>query len=167
MKIRLFVLTLVLLPLLLLARDYLKSQGQATETKSKAYFCVYQSNDDRVWHIWCRRTVDGVIDTVRVSPDTSSAEARLGYSEPTLLGEGSTLYCTMLVHKQVMGDSAYIMVRKSTDFGETWEALGTVGKNRAIARHLRADYHDGVIHMVWEDCRSGHWRIRHEEIADL
>lgn len=167
MKRRLLFLFLVLVPLLLLARGYLKSEEKLAVTEARHYFCAYQSNDDRVWHIWCHRTVDGVIDTVRVSPDTSSAEARLGYSEPTLLGEGSTLYCTMLVHKQVMGDSAYIMVRKSTDFGETWEALGTVGKNRAIARHLRADYHDGVIHMVWEDCRSGHWRIRHEEIADL
>jgi hypothetical protein len=167
MERRHLLLLLVLVPLLLLARAYLRSEEEPAAKESKEYFCAYQSNDDRVWHIWCHRTVEGVTDTVRVSPDTSSAEARLGYSAPTLLGDGSTLYCAMLVHRQVSGDSAYVMVRKSTDFGATWETIQIIGQSQAIARSLRAECHNGELHLTWEDCRSGYWRIYHEEITDL
>lgn len=167
MRVRFFFLILVLVPLLLLARDYMKSEAEPAGAKGKNYFSAFESNDDRIRQIWCRRIVDGVIDTARVSPDTSTAEARLGYSCPTLMGEGSTLYCSMLVHKQVKGDSAYIVVRESTNFGETWQTLETIGKDQAIARCLRADYLNGELHLIWEDCRSGYWRIYHEEIDDL
>lgn len=168
MKTRLcFLILALLVPLLLLAGDYLKPAAKPTGAEGVRQITAYQSNDDRIWHIWCQRTVSGVTDTVRISPDISPGDDRLGYSEPTLMGDGSTLYCAMLVHKQVKGDSAYVMVRKSANFGRTWETLETIGRDQAICRRLRADYCDGALHLIWEDCRSGHWRIYHEEITDL
>ncbi|KPJ49529.1 MAG: hypothetical protein AMJ41_02825 [candidate division Zixibacteria bacterium DG_27] len=167
-KRRLFFLILVfLIPLLLVAADYLIPEQKGVESKGLGYIAAYQSNDDRLWQIWCHRTVSGQTDTVRVSPDIDPGAGRAGYSEPTLMAAGWTIYCAMLVHKQVSGDSAYVMVRRSTDFGDTWETLATIGESQAIARSLRANYLDGELHLIWEDCRSGYWRIYHEEITNL
>ncbi len=135
-------------------------------SSSGNYITAYQTHDSQIYHIWCKRNVGGSIDSFRVSPDIDPFESRWGYSEPLMMGEGSALYCAMIVHKQVKGDSAYIMVRKSTDFGESWSTLAIIDKDEAIARHLAAEYKNGVIRMVWEDCRSGYWRIHHGQVND-
>lgn len=167
MRIRSFSPVMLFIALLLLwPQAIIGAQGSSPYRSEAAYVSVGQSNDNREWHIVGQRSVGGFVDSVQVSPDISPANGLLGFSEPTIVGEDSILYCAMLVHKQVKGDSAYIMVRKSVDFGLSWETLGTVGESQAIARHLRADYCQGKIYLVWEDCRSGYWRIYHAQMAD-
>ncbi|MBD3232932.1 MAG: hypothetical protein GF315_04335 [candidate division Zixibacteria bacterium] len=136
----------------------------AGKTADKTYLTAYQSNDDRIWHIYCKRFYQGEVDSFRISPEIDAYDQRMGYSEPILMGDSSLIYCAMLVHKQVVGDSAYNMVMKSTDIGDTWEIGPTVGKEQAIARHLSAELRGDVIRLMWEDCRSGSWRIYYEEI---
>jgi hypothetical protein len=160
-------LLVVFTPLLVWAGDSPGWENELTVNPNRGYINVYQSNDDSFWHVWAQRNVGGFIDTVRVSPDTSTIDGRLGYSEPNIMGVDSTLYCSMIVHKQVKGDSAYIMIRKSIDFGQTWETLAVIGDNQAIARHLRSELSNNVIHLIWEDCRYGYWRIYHEKIDFL
>ena len=131
----------------------------ASETKR---FCAYQSNHTGRWHIYALRVRGSVIDTIRISPDTG--DPPYGFTEPTLLTDGNDLYCCMLAHKQAAGDSAYILVRKSSNWGNSWTTMATIGENSAIARRLRAAYEDGVISLVWEDCRSGKWEVYYDEI---
>lgn len=126
---------------------------------------AYQSYDNRIWEILGVRDSNGVIaDTVTISPPGLQ-----NFSEPIIMGRDSLLFCAMLAHRQVVADSAYILVRKSTDFGANWNTLATIGANRTIPRHLRAAYDpdSSVIHLVWEDCRSGFWRIYYEKINSL
>jgi hypothetical protein len=125
-------------------------------------YCAYQSNHSGRWHIYALRTIGPDIDTVQVSPPTG--DPPFGFTEPTVVNNGFTLYCAMLAHKQSIGDSAYVMVRKSTDWGTTWTTLTTIGENAAIARRLRAAYSDGTLSLIWEDCRSGTWEVYYEEI---
>lgn len=125
-------------------------------------YCAYQSNHTGRWHIYALRSLGSVVDTIRISPDVSNPP--FGFSEPTLVGDGPSLYCSMLAHKQSAGDSAYIMVRKSTDWGSTWSTLTTIGEQSAIARRLRAAYEDGTLSLIWEDCRSGTWEVYYDEV---
>jgi hypothetical protein len=125
-------------------------------------YCAYQSNHTGRWHIYALRSIGPVVDTIRISPDIE--DPPYGFTEPTLVGDTSTLYCCMLAHKQSSGDSAYIMVRKSTNWGTTWTTLTTIGENSAIARRLRAVYEGSTLALIWEDCRSGRWEVYYEEI---
>ncbi|MBD3234329.1 MAG: hypothetical protein GF315_11455 [candidate division Zixibacteria bacterium] len=156
-------LLLVLIPVISLTKP-VSAEALTMEKLNKTYLTAYQSNDDRIWHIYCKRYCSGQVDSIRISPEVDVYDQRMGYSEPILMGDGSVIYCAMLAHKQVVGDSAYILVMKSIDVGDTWEIDATVGKEQAIARHLAAEYKNGVIRLMWEDCRDGYWRIYYEEI---
>jgi len=146
----------------LIAGGWLRSGGQPGPEHAEGRLIAYQSNDSRIWEIWSERDVDGVLSAVRISPDTT--RGAYGFSEPIVMGGARKLFCAMLVHKQVKGDSTFILLRKSSDFGQTWEDMKVIGKRGSIARHLRACYKNDVIHLVWEDCRSGHWRIHYRAV---
>lgn len=155
--------TFAVVAVVLIGGTWLRS-GEPLEPKpTEGQLIAYQSNDSRIWEIWAERDVNGVLDTVRISPDTTLGA--YGFSEPIIVGEGANLFCAMLVHKQVKGDSTFILLRRSSDFGETWENMRAIGRSGAIARHLRACYKNGVIHVVWEDCRSGYWRIYYDAVS--
>jgi hypothetical protein len=125
-------------------------------------YCAFQSNITGRWHIYALRTLGTAVDTIQISPDTG--DPPFGFTEPTLVNDGSTLYCAMIAHKKTVGDSAYIMVRTSTNWGNSWTTLTTLGESSAIARRLRAVFLDGTLSLIWEDCRSGTWEVYYEEI---
>jgi hypothetical protein len=147
--------------LLLLIVVALMASAQTGEGTANR-FCAYQSNHTGRWHIYALRSIGSVIDTIRVSPNTE--DPPYGFTEPTMLGDGPTIYCCMLAHKRSIGDSAYVMVRASDNWGDSWYTLTTIGENSAIARRLRATYENSIIYVIWEDCRSGVWEVYYEEI---
>jgi len=163
MKTRFATWLVVILFVLLIGGSWLMSGEPPRPKHGESHIVAYQSNDSRIWEIWAERDIDGEVDTVRISPDTT--RGAYGFSEPTIMGEGANLFCAMLVHKQVKGDSTFILLRRSSDFGLTWQNMKAIGRSGSIARHLRACYKNNVIHLVWKDCRSGYWRIYYDAVS--
>jgi hypothetical protein len=169
MNLRYLLALVGLAAVVLIVGPYLKSKAEP-ESQTVWRIIAYQSYDNRMWEILGVRDTNGVlVDTVIISPSAVGPAEAMNFSEPIIMGEGSLLFCAMLAHKQVLGDSAYILVRKSTNLGDTWSTLATIGKDQGIARHLSAAYDpdSSLIHLVWEDCRSGFWRIYYEKVTNL
>jgi len=99
-------------------------------------------------------------DSIKVTPATLP-DSIVGYGDPVIFWWAGQPYVFCIAYK----DTAYLTdfcLFTSTDGGYTWTELWeSLLKQQSIARNLRGMERNGLLHIVWEDCRTGVWQAHY------